>query len=91
MDNFNFKEYLYKNPLLNEQQEEGDPVDTVKDIPGAKMKKINAQVKTPKGFANAVLDFIRVLQQNEPTDFGKNSKIKTAISYLEKLQENDEQ
>ena len=39
MDNFNFKEYLYKNPLLNEQQEEGDPVDTVKDIPGAKMKK----------------------------------------------------
>ena len=93
MDNFNFKEYLYNNPLLNEQEEETgskDPVDTVEKIPDAGIKKVNAQVTTPKTFANAVLDFIKVLQQNEKTDFTQNTKIKSAINYLEKLQENDE-
>lgn len=93
MDNFNFKEYLYKNPLLNEQEKETgdkDPVDTVDDLPDQKLKKINTQVTTPKSFANAVLDFINVIQQNEKTDFTKNANIKGAINYLQKLQENDE-
>tara|TARA_B100000963_G_scaffold119791_1_gene104354 strand:- start:268 stop:822 length:555 start_codon:yes stop_codon:yes gene_type:complete len=89
MDNFNFKEYLYKNPLLNEQEETGDkdPVDTVEKIPDAGIKKVNAQVTTPKTFANAVLDFIKVLQQNEKIDFTKNTSIKSAINYLQKIQE----
>tara|TARA_B100000963_G_scaffold49881_1_gene38085 strand:+ start:668 stop:952 length:285 start_codon:yes stop_codon:yes gene_type:complete len=94
MEYFDFKEYLYKNPLLNEQEEETkgkDPVDTVDELPDNKMKKINSQVTTPKGFANAVLDFIKVLQQNEKTDFTKNASIKGAMNYLQKLQENDEQ
>jgi len=93
MNNFDFKEYLYKNPLLNEQEEgtgDKDPVDTVDDLPDNKMKKINSQVNTPKSFANAILDFIKVLQQNEKTDFSKNASIKGAINYLQKLQENDE-
>jgi len=93
MEYFDFKEYLYKNPLLNELEEETkgkDPVDTVDELPDNKLKKINSQVTTPKGFANAILDFIEVLQQNEKTDFSKNSSIKSAINYLQKLQENDE-
>ena len=53
------------------------------------MKKINAQVTTSKSFANAVLDFIKVLQQNEKTDFSKNASIKSAINYLQKLQEEE--
>jgi hypothetical protein len=89
MEYFDFKEYLYKNPLLNEQEEgtgDKDPVDTVDKLPSSGVKKINSQVTTPKGFANAVLDFIKVLQQNEQTDFTKNTNIKGAIKFLQKLQ-----
>ena len=73
------------------EQNEKDPVDSVDDISPSDLGKINAQINSPKTFANAVLDFINKLQDKEQTDFTKNQRIKQAISNLQQLQEASEE
>ena len=73
------------------EEDDKDPVTTVDDISSSYMTKINAQVNSPKAFANAILDFINKVQDKEQMDFTKNQKIKYAIQYLQQLQEASEE
>jgi len=55
------------------------------DVTSSVLKKINANVNTPKSMAKAILDFIDQVDDNESEAIMKNPKLKMGLKYIKDL------
>ena len=55
------------------------------DVTSSVLKKINANVNTPKTMAKAILDFIDQVDDNESEAIMKNPKLKMGLKYIKDL------